>query len=71
MDQFERLRIEHGDANMIDWIVGVLMGIGGFIADWFIARDNPNFELVQAAMGTIVLAGILALLAFFPRLWRR
>lgn len=56
---------------MIDWIVGVLMAIGGFIADWFIARDNPNFELVQAAMGTIVLASIIALIAFSPRLWRR
>lgn len=56
---------------MIDWIVEVLMGIGGFFADWLIARDNPNYELVQAAMGTIVLASILALLAFSPRLWRR
>ena len=56
---------------MIDWIVGVLMSIGGVLADWFIARDNPNFELVQAAMGTIVLASFIALIAFSPRLWRR
>ena len=55
----------------MDWVVGVLMGIGGVMANWFIASDNPNYELVQAAMGTIVLAGILALIAFSPRLWRR
>jgi len=56
---------------MIDWIVGVLMNIGGVIAALMIARDNPNFELVQAALGTIVLASIIALIAFSPRLWRR
>jgi hypothetical protein len=56
---------------MIDWIVGILMIIGGFIADWIIAPDNPNFELVQAAIGTIVLAAFIALVAFSPRIWRR
>ena len=56
---------------MIDWIVRGLLAIGGFFAAWMIARDNPNFELVQAAMGTIVLASFIALIAFSPRLWRR
>jgi hypothetical protein len=58
-------------AAMIDWIVGILMMIGGFIADWIIAPDNPNFELVQAAIGTIVLAAFIALIAFSPKIWRR
>jgi uncharacterized membrane protein YhaH (DUF805 family) len=56
---------------MINWIVGVLMAIGGAIATWMIARDNPNFELVQGAIATIVLAAIIALIAFWPRIWRR
>ena len=56
---------------MIDWIVRGLLAIGGFFAAWMIARDNPNFELVQMAIATIFLAAVLALVAFWPKIWRR
>jgi hypothetical protein len=56
---------------MVNWIVGGLMAIAGVIAAWFIARDAPNFELVQGAVATILLAAIIALIAFWPRIWRR
>lgn len=55
---------------MVDWIVRGLMSVAGAIAIWFIARDSPNFELVQGAVATILLASILALIAFWPRIWR-
>jgi uncharacterized membrane protein YoaK (UPF0700 family) len=57
--------------SMVNWIVGGLMAIAGVIAAWFIARDAPNFELVQGAVATILLAAIIALIAFWPRIWRR
>ena len=56
---------------MVNWIVGGLMAIAGIIAAWFIARDAPNFELVRGAVATILLVAVIALIAFWPRIWRR
>lgn len=56
---------------MVDWIVRGLSSIAGVIAAWFIARDAANFELVQGAVATILLAAIIALIAFWPKIWRR
>jgi len=55
----------------VNWIVGGLLAIAGTIAAWFVARDAPNFELVQGAVATIVLALIIAVFAFWPKIWRR
>jgi len=59
------------EVGTVNWIVGGLMAVAGTIAAWFVARDAPNFELVQGAVATIVLALIIAIFAFWPKIWRR
>lgn len=55
---------------MVSWIVRALLAIAGIITAWFIATDSPNFDLVRAAIAVLLLAFVIAVLAFWPKRWR-
>ncbi len=54
---------------MIGWIVRGLLIVSGTVTGWFIAKDAPNFEIVQMAVALILVALIVFVLAFWPRGW--
>jgi uncharacterized membrane protein len=58
------------DFAMVSWIVRALLAIAGVITAWFIATDSPNFDLVRAAIAVLLLAFVIAVLAFWPKRWR-
>ena len=54
---------------MISWIVRGLLAGGGVVASWFIARDAPNFSVIQMVMSLILLTLAVAVIAFWPERW--
>jgi hypothetical protein len=54
---------------MISWLARGLLMISGTVAGWLIAKDAPQFGLVQAMVGLILLALFVAVVAFWPARW--
>ncbi|WP_198375777.1 hypothetical protein [Neoroseomonas rubea] len=52
---------------MINLAVRVLLALGGSLAALFVARDSPNFGVVQGMLSTVVLVCFVLILV----LWRR
>lgn len=51
---------------MINLVVRILLALGGSVAALFVARDSPNFGVVQGMMTTLVLVCLVLILV----LWR-
>jgi hypothetical protein len=56
---------------MVEWIVQIVLVIAGAIADWFIVRDSPNFDLVQMTVGILLVILVVAIAIYSPFLVRR
>jgi uncharacterized protein (DUF983 family) len=54
---------------MISWIIRVLLVVAGSVAGLFVARDAPNFVVVQAMVGLFIVALIMFVLVFWPPGW--
>jgi len=54
---------------MISWAIRVLLMASGFLASWFVARDAPQFGIMQIAVTLILIVFIVAVLAFRPERW--
>jgi len=54
---------------MLGWIVRGLLIVAGFIASWVVAKDAPQFGLVQMAVGLFLVVLVVAILAFWPERW--
>lgn len=57
------------EAPMLSWIVRLLMVAAGFIMSWFVAKDAPIFGIAQVMMTLVLIALIVAVMAFWPRRW--
>ena len=44
---------------MLNWLVRLLMICAAAIAAWFVARDAPNFTIVQALVLLVLMAVLL------------
>jgi predicted signal transduction protein with EAL and GGDEF domain len=51
---------------MINLVVRVVLAGGGALAALFVARDSPNFGVVQGMLSTVVLVCVVLLVV----LWR-
>ena len=51
---------------MINLVVRILLAMGGSLAALFVARDSPNFGVVQGMLTTVVLVCFVLILV----LWR-
>ena len=47
---------------------GFLIAVG-FMASWFVAKDAPQFGLMQMAVALIIVVFIVAVPAFWPERW--
>jgi len=45
---------------MVAWIARGLLIAGGGVTSWFVAKDAPNFRLVQMAVGLLLLALVVS-----------
>ena len=51
---------------MINLVIRILLAGGGSLAALFVARDSPNFGVVQGLLSTLVLVCFVGLIV----LWR-
>jgi hypothetical protein len=54
---------------MVSWIVRILMLVAGTVTSWFVAKDAPNFSVVQMAVALLLLTLTVAVIAFWPSRW--
>ena len=57
---------------MLSWFVRGLLIVAGFVASWFVARDAPQFGIMQVAVTLVLMVFVVAVLAFWPErsTWR-
>ncbi len=51
---------------MINLLVRIVLALGGSLAALFVARDSPNFGVVQGMLSTVVLVCVVGIIV----LWR-
>lgn len=51
---------------MARWIARFLLIAAGTVTGWFVARDEPNFGVIQLATALLLLTFVVAVLAFRP-----
>ena len=54
---------------MISWAVRGLLIAGGAVTSWFVTRDAPDFGVIQMMVAALLLALIVAVIAFWPAHW--
>jgi len=54
---------------MLGWIVRIIMIVAGVVTGLFLAKDAPLFGVVQTMVMLLLLALIVAALAFWPESW--
>ena len=51
---------------MLGWVARGLLIVAGFVVSWFVAKDAPQFGVMQMAVALILFIFIVAVLAFWP-----
>jgi hypothetical protein len=51
---------------MVSWLFRILMLAAGLVTGYIVAKDSPNFGLVQMMFALLLLT---LFLAFWPRRW--
>lgn len=51
---------------MIGWIARILMSLAAFVTAWFVARDAPNFGLIQVIVSMFLVILLIGGAAFWP-----
>ena len=54
---------------MLGWVARGLLIVAGFVVSWFVAKDAPQFGVMQMAVALILFIFIVAGLAFWPERW--
>jgi hypothetical protein len=54
---------------VINWMVRGALVVSGVVTGWFVSKDSPNFSLVQGMTALLVIALVVAVLAFWPSRW--
>lgn len=54
---------------MINLAVRIVLAAGGALAALFVARDSPNFGVVQGMLSTVVLVCVIGLIVLWR--WRK
>jgi hypothetical protein len=54
------------EEGILAWIVRLLMIVAGAVTSWVVARDAPNFEVIQMMVALLLLTLVVAVLAFGP-----
>ncbi len=55
---------------MLGWIVRGSLIAAGVVTGWFVAKDAPNFGVVQMMVALLLLTLVVAVIAFWPDRWK-
>jgi hypothetical protein len=56
---------------MVVWLTRIVLAAGGVVAGWFVAREAPNFSVIQGIAAMMIIAAVVAAAALWPALRRR
>jgi hypothetical protein len=56
---------------VISWLIRLFLIAAGSIAGLVVAKDAPNFGLVQSMIAIMLVVLIVGVLAFWPARWKR
>ncbi len=48
---------------MLNWLLRLILIPSGIIASWFVAKDAPNFGIVQATVALFLIVFVVAVIA--------
>lgn len=51
---------------MLSWFVRIVLAVSGVITALFVARDAPNFSVIEMSIALILMAILVAVLSFGP-----
>ncbi|MFO1114369.1 MAG: hypothetical protein U1E28_01675 [Beijerinckiaceae bacterium] len=54
---------------MVAWVTRIILAIAGVITGLFVTKGSPNYDVVQMMVGTLVLAFLCFIFAFWPERW--
>ncbi len=54
---------------MFSWLLRIFLIVASAMAEWFIARESPRFQLVEICMSFFLVVFILFVMAFWPARW--
>ena len=49
---------------MFTWLLRLILIPAGIIAGWFVAKDAPNFGIVQSMVALFLIVFVVAVIAF-------
>jgi hypothetical protein len=56
---------------MVAWLTRIALVAGGVVAGWFVAKDAPNYSVIQGIAAMLIIAAVIAAVAFWPLLRRK
>ena len=54
---------------MVSFAVRMLLIAAGGVTSWFVGKDAPGYGVVQMMVATLMLALVVAVIAFWPARW--
>lgn len=55
---------------MLSWVARGLLIAAGVVTGWFVAKDAPNFGVIQMMVALLLITLIVAIIAFWPDRWK-
>jgi hypothetical protein len=52
---------------VLNWLLRLILIPSGVIASWFVAKDAPNFGIVQATVALFLIVFVVAVIALTRR----
>ncbi len=53
------------------WVVRLLLIAASFVTSWFVAKDAPNFGVIQGMVLLVLIALAVFVIALWPSAWSR
>jgi hypothetical protein len=51
---------------VLDWISSTILAITAFVPAWLVAEDSPNFMLIRAMFGLLLIVFVVGIIAARP-----
>jgi uncharacterized membrane protein YoaK (UPF0700 family) len=64
-----RAALQDKENTMFRWIVRIIMIVAGVVTGLFLAKDAPLLGFVQTMVMLLLIALVVAALAFWPKGW--
>ncbi len=69
VDVAQRLHLLRVETTMLNLLVRLLFMAAGVITSWLVARNEPNFSVIQMTVAVLLFVLFVFVLAFWPKQW--